>query len=74
MDRSEDSLARAERHVREGEEWVARQAAVIEELKRDGHRREAGEARRVLATPEWRTLGKRPVAAPMLLSLSSARC
>ncbi|WP_207537653.1 hypothetical protein [Sabulicella rubraurantiaca] len=37
MDPHEDALAMAERHVREGEERVARQRAIIEEMERDNH-------------------------------------
>ena len=46
----EDSLAMAERHVREGEERVARQIAIVEEMDRDNHPQAAAMARVVLAT------------------------
>lgn len=52
MDRPEDTLARAERRVREGEERVARQIATVEEMDRDNHPRAAAQARKVLATLE----------------------
>ena len=50
MDEPEDPLAQAERHVREGEEHVARQAAIIDELDRDNHPAAAARARKVLQT------------------------
>ena len=50
MDPPEDALARAERHVREGEERVARQLAIVEEMDRDDHPEAAAMAREVLAT------------------------
>jgi hypothetical protein len=49
-DSPEDTLARAERHGREGERHVSHQLALIETLDRDGHQRAAEQARRVLAT------------------------
>jgi ribosomal protein S19E (S16A) len=49
-DPPEDVLSQAERHVREGEERIARQTAVVEELERDGHVHAAGKARVLLAT------------------------
>jgi hypothetical protein len=50
MDPPEKTLARAERHVREGEERVARQLAIIEEMDRDNHPKAAAMAREVLVT------------------------
>jgi hypothetical protein len=47
---SEDPLAMAARHVMEGEERVARQEAILEELVKDGREREAAAARKVLET------------------------
>jgi hypothetical protein len=43
-----DAAARAARHVMEGEKHVAHQEIFLAELIRDGHEREAAEARRVL--------------------------
>lgn len=50
MARSEDALAQAERHVREGEQRVARQLAIIEEMRRDNHPSAEAVAREVLVT------------------------
>jgi hypothetical protein len=47
-DVAEDAIAQAERHVREGEERIARQAAVVEGLERNGHAADKG--RVLLAT------------------------
>jgi hypothetical protein len=44
----EDAVAKAARHVMEGEKHVAYQEVFLAELIRDGHEREAAEARRVL--------------------------
>jgi hypothetical protein len=52
MSQSEDALAQAERHVREAEERVARQATLVEELERTGHERASDEARKLLASFE----------------------
>jgi DNA-binding ferritin-like protein len=38
----------AERHVREGQQRIARQREIIEEMERDGHKRTAQVARTVL--------------------------
>jgi hypothetical protein len=48
----EDAVARAERHVREAEERVARQAALVEALAGTGDERASAEARRLLANFE----------------------
>lgn len=40
-------LARARQHVAQGEEYIARQRALVAELERDGH--DPNEARRLLA-------------------------
>lgn len=48
----EDALARAARHVAEGEARVARQAAIVAEMERDNHLQAAAQARQVLATPQ----------------------
>jgi hypothetical protein len=48
MDPPEDALAMAERHVRVGEERVALQTALIEEMERDNHRETAAEGRKAL--------------------------
>jgi len=45
---AESALEQAERHVREGEEHVARQTALLAKLEQDGHEREAAEARALL--------------------------
>ena len=50
MDPPEDVLAMAERHVREGEQRVARQVALIEEMDRDNQPDAAVRARVVLET------------------------
>ncbi|MBV9198564.1 MAG: hypothetical protein JO320_04565 [Alphaproteobacteria bacterium] len=42
-------MPRAERHVREAEERIARQHEIIAELDRDGHQRMAAKARQLLA-------------------------
>ncbi|WP_207540697.1 hypothetical protein [Sabulicella rubraurantiaca] len=47
---NEDSLAQAERHVREGEERVTRQRAIVEELERDNHPEAAALGRATLET------------------------
>ena len=44
----EDAVAKAARHFMEGEKHVAHQKVFLAELIRDGHEREAAEARRVL--------------------------
>ena len=49
-DAPEDALAKAERHVREGEERIARQTTLVEELERDGHVHAAEKGRVLLAT------------------------
>ena len=46
----EDVLAMAERHVPEGEERVARQIVIIEEMDRDNHLQAVATARVVLGT------------------------
>jgi hypothetical protein len=46
----ETELQVAERHVREGEERIARQEALIRELDRDGHPATAEMGRKVLVT------------------------
>jgi hypothetical protein len=43
-------VEQAERHVRQAENLVARQAEIIAELERDGHPASALRARTVLAT------------------------
>ena len=48
--RSQDHLNRTERHVREGERRVARQAALVEILERNGHSSLVPEARKLLTT------------------------
>jgi hypothetical protein len=50
LSQPEDALVRAERHVRQAEEHVAHQAAILEELVRNGHQRAVPRAREVLAT------------------------
>lgn len=50
MSQSEDDLAQAERHVREGEGHVAHMLAIIKELEADHHPGAAERARKVLAT------------------------
>ncbi|MBL6454571.1 hypothetical protein JMJ55_04490 [Belnapia sp. T6] len=50
MNPPEDALALADRHVREGEERVTRQLAIIDEMDRDNHPEAAAIARVVLAT------------------------
>ena len=50
MDPPEDALAMAERHVRVGEEQVALQIALIEEMDRDNHHETAAEGRKSLET------------------------
>jgi hypothetical protein len=50
MPQIEDSLAKADRHVREAEEHVAHQLAIIERLERDQHADAAAMAREVLVT------------------------
>jgi hypothetical protein len=52
MSQPESVLVEAERHVREAEERVARQATFIEKLERDGHARASEEARKLLASFE----------------------
>lgn len=47
---SEDRLAQAERHVRENERRIAKQAALVERLETDGHVVPATKARKLLAT------------------------
>ena len=46
----EDHLAQAERHVRENERRIAKQAALVERLENDGHAVPAMQARKLLAT------------------------
>ena len=46
----EDTIAMAERHIREGEARIARQIAVIEEMDRDNHPEAAARGRQVLVT------------------------
>jgi len=50
--RPEHPLSRAERHVREGEERVARQASIVEKLSEARHKWAAETARIMLATFE----------------------
>jgi hypothetical protein len=50
--RPEHLLSRAERHVRESEERVARQAAIVEKLSKTDHEWAAETARIGLATME----------------------
>ncbi len=50
MSRPDALLTQAERHVREGEERVARQAAIIEKLNRAGRGWAAEMAKETLAT------------------------
>jgi hypothetical protein len=50
--RPEHALSRAERHVREAEERVARQAAIVEKLSETGHEWAAETARIGLITFE----------------------
>jgi hypothetical protein len=52
MGEVEDTLAQAERHVREGEDRVGRQRALVERLDRHGPGDQAARARKVLATLE----------------------
>ena len=52
MTRPEHLLSRAERHVRESEERVARQAAIVEKLSKTDHEWAAETARIGLATME----------------------
>ena len=47
-DRTETELELAQRHVREGEDRVARQAAIVVELERDSHLSAAAHARELL--------------------------
>lgn len=49
---NEDKLGEAERHVREGEQQIARLKAQIAKLENDGHFGAAEEPRRLLATFE----------------------
>lgn len=49
---SDSRLARAERHVREGEERAAHQRAIIDKLERDGHRDAARKVRKLLSALE----------------------
>jgi hypothetical protein len=49
---TEDRLAMARRHVKQGEHHVARQKALIAELDRDGYAKLAVEARALLTTFE----------------------
>ena len=46
----EDRLAQADRHVRENERRIAKQAALVERLETDGHAVAAMRARKLLAT------------------------
>jgi hypothetical protein len=48
----EDSLAKAERHIRDGEARVARQIALVEKLDRGGHEHAADMARKLLAASQ----------------------
>jgi hypothetical protein len=52
MCQGKDRLTGAERHVREGEARLARQAELIEKLERSGHLRMAAQARILLVTLE----------------------
>ena len=49
-DRLETELEMARRHVREGEERVTRQAAIVAELERDSHAKAAVLGRELLKT------------------------
>ena len=48
----ESAIEQAERHVREGEEHIAKQRALLAELEQQGHRHEADQARKTLAVLE----------------------
>jgi hypothetical protein len=48
----ETLLAKTERHVAQGEQRIARQQALIEDLEREHHREAAARERTVLATME----------------------
>ena len=48
----ETAIEQAERHVREGEEHVAKQAALLAKLEQEGHLHEAEQARKTLAVLE----------------------
>jgi hypothetical protein len=52
MSSQETPLEQAQRHVLEGEQRVARQRAIIEEMDRDEHPAVAAQARHVLETLE----------------------
>jgi hypothetical protein len=52
MSQFEDAIAQSERHVRESEERIARQAALVEKLERTSQERAAEEARKLLASFE----------------------
>ena len=49
VEMSEDSLAMAERHVRENERRLAKQAALVARLQNDGHAVPVVGARKLLA-------------------------
>jgi hypothetical protein len=48
----ETPLAQAERHVAEGEQRLARQRSILEQMERDKHPGAAEQARKVLAVME----------------------
>ena len=50
MGSDETPLDQAERHIREAKEHIAKQEALISELVRDGHSKQAERGRKVLAT------------------------
>lgn len=50
MNQPDASLTRSERHIRDGEERIARQIAIAEAMERDNHPYAAEQARKILAT------------------------
>jgi hypothetical protein len=46
----ESAITQSERHVREGEERITRQTALVERMDRAGHEHRAEQARQMLAT------------------------
>ena len=51
--RPENALNMARRHVREGDERLARQAIIVGEMEAQGHDEQATLGRRLLETMRW---------------------